>query len=43
LTDRVLIIDDDESFAAMLAEYLEGHSLEVEHALPAIRRAGFPC
>lgn len=32
MSERVLIIDDDEILAAMLAEYLQDHSLEVEHA-----------
>jgi len=38
---RVLIIDDDEALAGMLAEYLEAHGLEVEtcsRALPGLAR-----
>jgi DNA-binding response OmpR family regulator len=32
MSDRILIIDDDEFLAAMLAEYLRNHGLEAEHA-----------
>jgi two-component system phosphate regulon response regulator OmpR len=32
MTDRVLVIDDDESLAAMVAEYLSSHGMEVDHA-----------
>lgn len=28
---RVLVIDDDESLASMVAEYLKAHGMEVEH------------
>ncbi|HPG26441.1 MAG TPA: response regulator transcription factor [Myxococcota bacterium] len=41
MATRVLIIDDDEALAGMLAEYLEAHGLEVEtcsRALPGLAR-----
>lgn len=37
MSDRVLIIDDDEILSAMLAEYLRDHDLEVEHAAQPTR------
>ena len=41
MATRVLIIDDDEALAGMLAEYLEAHGLDVEtcsRALPGLAR-----
>ncbi len=37
MKDSVLIIDDDEILASMVAEYLQGHGLEVEHAAHPMR------
>ena len=37
MTDRVLVIDDDENLATMLAEYLEAHDIEVERAAHPLR------
>src|SRR5690606_27887877 len=47
MAERVLLIDDDESLAAMLAEYLRGFGFEVEarsdaeRGLAALARGGF--